>query len=173
MDTHPDAPAGFCLVVYGSAEKSFALRYRDHQRASRQIVIGSPRNWSVQAARARAAALLVEIDGGRNPLAERYALRYRDHQRASRQIVIGSPRNWSVQAARARAAALLVEIDGGRNPLAERYALRQRAQSLALEFIRDRQANRRTAAQKKRRPPRVRMFDALDELRRQQSEATA
>jgi hypothetical protein len=124
MDTHPDAPAGFCLVVYGSAEKSFALRYRDHQRASRQIVIGSPRNWSVQAARARAAALLVEIDGGRNPLAER-------------------------------------------------YALRQRAQSLALEFIRDRQANRRTAAQKKRRPPRVRMFDALDELRRQQSEATA
>jgi hypothetical protein len=122
MDLHPAAPVGFCLRTYRSGQKSFALRYRDQQRALRQIVIGSP------------------------PV-------------------------WSVAAARAKATALCVQIDGGRDPLEERQALRQRARALTLAFIRDRQGRKRRA--KLRRARRVRMWDRLDEQRRQQSEATA
>ena len=65
-----DMVIGFALVVYRSGNKAFALNYRTSGRL-RRYTIGRWPEWSVTAARARAAELRRQVDAGSDPMDER------------------------------------------------------------------------------------------------------
>jgi integrase len=70
-DTHDKAPKGFLLRTYASRKQSFGLQYTNANGVGRRIMFGSPSSWTVEAARARAKELRVEVDRGNDPLEER------------------------------------------------------------------------------------------------------
>lgn len=67
-----DGVLGFALLVYRSGSKAFALSYRVNGR-QRRYTIGRWPDWSVVAARDRAAELRREIEAGSDPVGRRQA----------------------------------------------------------------------------------------------------
>lgn len=67
FDSHRDAPGGFGIKLMAAGSRTFFLRYTIDGK-QRLKTIGAFPAWRVEAARAEAQRLRVEIDSGRDPL---------------------------------------------------------------------------------------------------------
>jgi len=70
FDEHRDAPRGFALRITAAGGKAFILRYRIDGREHR-ATIGAWPTWPLERAREEARRLLLEIERGNDPLAEK------------------------------------------------------------------------------------------------------
>ena len=72
--TWDDETKGFGVCVYPTGRRSFVLDYRCNGR-QRRMVIGQYPDWSVAAARDEARKFRRAVDGGADPLSDRYSAR--------------------------------------------------------------------------------------------------
>jgi integrase len=68
-----DCAPGFGLRITAAGHRAFILNYRTSAGRERRLTIGSPRAWTVAAARDHAAELMRRVDAGDDPLAEEKA----------------------------------------------------------------------------------------------------
>lgn len=58
---------GFCVRLYPTGRKSYALRYRNTYKKSKTIIIGDCADWKLADARKKAQQLKVDVDKGLDP----------------------------------------------------------------------------------------------------------